>query len=166
MSNKIDLVKQFYDALNRGDYKFVNRLYHSDARYKDEIFDFQGAEIHALWYSATRPEMKLFAKLESIHEENDKVVTEWIMTYTLDVINRRISLREKGTFVFQGEKIIKHTDEYDFWSWCTQAFGIIGRALGWSVWLQNRVKKQARKSVLAQLYSSQGLLNSERTRPK
>lgn len=158
MSKKIEIVKEFYEALNKRDYKIVNGLYHSEAKYRDEIFDFNGIEIHALWYNATLPEMDISVKLESIREEGDKVITEWEMRYTLDIIKRRINLKEKGVFEFKDEKIYRHTDTYDFWAWCTQAFGAIGRVMGWSNWLRNRVRNQARKSVLTHLYSAQGKL--------
>ena len=156
VSDRIKIVEGFYEALNKGDYQFVNSLYHSNASYKDELFELKGVEIHALWYSAVQPDLNLSVELKSIKEVDGRVITEWVMNYTLDIINRRISLNEKGTFIFKGDKIIEHIDEYDFWSWCTQAFGIIGKSLGWSNWLRKRVRNQARKSVLANLYAAQG----------
>ena len=158
VSKKIELVKQFYHALDKGDYKSVIDLYHAKAIYRDELFDLQGLEIHALWYRATRPEMNFSAKLESIREEGDVIKTDWEIGYTLDVIKRRIKLKEIGTFKFEDDKIIEHTDEYDFWSWCTQVLGPIGRVFGWSNWLKSRARYQARKSVLAHLYSAQSLV--------
>jgi len=155
VSINTEKVKEFYEALSRNDYEALIRLYHPDATYTDELFSFKGKEIHALWYAATRPAMKLEVECLAIEEVNDRVQTKWKMGYTLDVINSRIELEEIGIFVFEGEKIMEHSDEYNFREWCTQAFGIIGTLLGWSSWLRNRVRKQARKSVLIHMYSSQ-----------
>ena len=156
MVKNSDKVKDFFKALNQGDYKSANELYHPNAIYEDEIFSFKGFEIHALWYTATRPGMDMSADCISIEEVGDKVICIWKMSYTIDSINRKIELQEKATFFFDGDKVIKHIDEYDFWSWCIQAFGLPGRLFGWSKWLRNRVRFQAKKSVLANLYTVQG----------
>lgn len=148
-------VREFYEALNNGDYKFIRELYHKDATYEDPIFSFTGKEIHALWYTSTRPEMKLKAECHSITENGNVVHTKWTFSYDLVAVKKRVVLEEEGTFIFEGDRVISHSDEYSFYDWATCAFGPIGRIIAWSKWMRSRVQKQARKSVLANLYAAQ-----------
>ncbi len=155
MSNQLELVKDYYQALNNGDYKKLSKLYHKKASYNDPIFSFQGKEILALWYTSTRPEMNMKAVIHAIEEEKDVVKTEWTVSYTIPTLKKRISLNEIGVFRFEENKIIAHSDDYSFYDWCKQAFGLIGVVFGWSNWLKQKVQRQARKSVLANLYAAQ-----------
>lgn len=167
MSKEAQIVKEFYKALSKGDYQKVNSLYHDDAKYRDEIFDLRGKEINALWYTATRPEMNLIAHCKSLKVDGDRVTTDWNISYTIDTLNRKVELDETGVFQFQDGKIINHKDSYDFWSWCAQSLGFIGKALGWSQWLKNRVRNQAKKSVLSNMYAAQeSFILNDRARKK
>ncbi|MEM1221108.1 MAG: nuclear transport factor 2 family protein, partial [Bacteroidota bacterium] len=48
-------------------------------------------------------------------------------------------------FQFKDGKIIDHKDEFSFWRWSSMALGPVGTFLGFTPFLQNKVKKMTRK---------------------
>jgi hypothetical protein len=50
----------------------------------------------------------------------------------------------KANFVFENGKIKEHKDSFDFYKWAKQALGFKGLLLGWTSFLHNKVKQQAR----------------------
>ena len=75
--------------------------------------------------------------------------------YTTDVSKVKGWWKEDEEFKFEnGEKhelyfeikdgkIIKHTDDFDFYKWAKQAFGITGVLVGWTVFFKNKVRVKA-----------------------
>lgn len=115
-------------------------------------FSLNYREILALWYSSMKPDMDLKVKVDSIEQHQDFVVTNWTISYTITSINKRITLDEIGRFEFEDGLIVRHTDAYSFYSWCTQAFGVAGMLASWSNWLRNKVRNQAYSSINANIY--------------
>ena len=50
---------------------------------------------------------------------------------------------------FRDGKIIEHTDDFDLWKWSRQALGIKGWLLGWSEFVQKKIRNSAQDSLLA-----------------
>ena len=48
-----------------------------------------------------------------------------------------------ATFEFKDGLIYRHHDKFDFWHWSKPALGLPGALLGWTSFLQNKVKKGA-----------------------
>lgn len=44
-------------------------------------------------------------------------------------------------------KIIEHTDEFSLYRWMRQALGLPGILLGWSGFMQNKVRRGARQKL-------------------
>ncbi len=51
--------------------------------------------------------------------------------------------RIDATFAFRDGLIVRHQDHFDFARWARQALGLPGLLLGWSSFLQNKVRAQA-----------------------
>ena len=156
-ANQTHIVEQFYAALNAKDLLTLRSLYHPKAEYNDEIFSLNYKEILALWYSSMQPEMELVAEVHSIDQQKESIVTHWTISYTIASINKRITLDEVGRFEFQDGLIIRHTDEYSFYRWCAQAFGVAGMLASWSKWLRKKVRNQAYSSINANIYAANSM---------
>lgn len=61
--------------------------------------------------------------------------------------------RIKANFVFSDGKIVKHTDEFNFYHWVRQAFGLTGKLLGWTTFLKEKVRKRAIANLHAYMAS-------------
>ncbi len=72
---------------------------------------------------------------------------EWIANYTFSKTGRKVENRIKANFEFENGKIISHKDSFDFYKWAKQALGISGLLLGWTSFLQNKVRQTAMKNL-------------------
>ena len=50
---------------------------------------------------------------------------------------------------FEDDLIILHEDKFDFWKWSKMALGTTGLLLGWSPYLKDIVRNQARSSLMS-----------------
>jgi len=50
-------------------------------------------------------------------------------------------------FKFRGGKIVEHQDYYNVWRWSRQALGLPGLLFGWTPFLQNNIRRMARKNL-------------------
>lgn len=71
----------------------------------------------------------------------------WIATYTFSQTGRKVENKAKALFTFRDGKIIEHQDDFSLWRWSRQALGIPGILLGWTLFLQNKIRRQARRSL-------------------
>ena len=53
----------------------------------------------------------------------------------------------EATFVFQDSKISQHTDKFNLWKWSSMALGPLGTFLGWTPFVQARIRKDARRGL-------------------
>lgn len=125
----------------------MRELYSEYATYSDPIFNLKGKEVPSLWYMMCTLDNDLSVTYKILEESGELVHTEWTISYILEVTGKRVKLNEKGFFRIIDGKIVEHRDEYDLWSWSSQGLGFIGKYLGWSGWFQNRVRKQAKRTV-------------------
>jgi hypothetical protein len=52
-----------------------------------------------------------------------------------------------ATFEFKDWLIVRHTDRFDLHRWAGQALGFMGKLLGGTAFLQNKVRATAAKSL-------------------
>lgn len=56
--------------------------------------------------------------------------------------------RIKANFIFANGKIVRHTDNFNFYNWACQALGITGILLGWTSLVKNKVRKEGMKNLM------------------
>jgi hypothetical protein len=144
--------------------------YHEEVFFYDPVFqDLQAPETHAMWEMLLSSAKDLHVGFSNIKSEpasgedltagvageihGEEAVPDsygscnWVATYTFSQTGRRVENKVKAFFTFRDGKIIEHQDDFSLWRWSRQALGIPGILLGWSPFLQNKVRKKARRSL-------------------
>jgi hypothetical protein len=55
--------------------------------------------------------------------------------------------RIDAKFTFRDGLIVRHVDDFDFWTWSKQALGAPGLLLGWAGFFQRKVQATARGNL-------------------
>ena len=66
---------------------------------------------------------------------------------TFSATGRRVHNVIDATFAFRDNKIVEHTDVFDFWRWSGQALGPDGKLLGWTPSCATKVRAQAARGL-------------------
>jgi len=148
MNQNEQLIKKFYDCFGKRDWKGMLDCYHEEIFFFDPVFqNLEGAEVRAMWEMLLRNATDLQVTAADIVAADDYGSCRWGATYTFSATGRRVVNKCKGSFTFSGGKIIEHQDEFSFWNWSRQALGLPGMLLGWSSFIQKKVRRQARQSL-------------------
>ena len=86
-----------------------------------------------------------FSDIQLLDEEY--ATCRWTAVYTFSKTGRRVTNNIKAHLRIQNGLITEHTDQFNFHRWSRQALGLPGLLLGWSGYLKNKVKANARKNL-------------------
>ncbi|GAA0740268.1 nuclear transport factor 2 family protein [Ideonella azotifigens] len=143
LATPVELATRFYDAFTRRDGIAMQACYHPQAHFTDPVFDLHGAEIGMMWrmLSANARDFRLEYKLLSSTETEATV--QWEAWYTFSSTGRPVHNIITAKMQLQEGLLLRHVDVFDFWRWSRQALGPIGLLMGWSGWLQAKVRAKA-----------------------
>jgi ketosteroid isomerase-like protein len=147
------LVRRFYAAFAALDAGTMQACYAGDAAFRDEAFTLQGADqIGAMWRmlcTATEARGRDGWRLEvsDIEADAERGRAHWEAHYRFGAAGRRVHNRIDAEFRFRDGLIVAHHDRFPFWRWSRQALGLPGLLLGWTPFLQNKVRAQAMASL-------------------
>jgi hypothetical protein len=71
----------------------------------------------------------------------------WIAMYTFSKTGRQVINDVRAHFKFYDGKIVEHMDDFDLWKWSRQALGTPGLLFGWTPFLQQKIRKNAKASL-------------------
>lgn len=144
MNRNEQLITNFYKALNNKDYKTMQASYADDTMFADAVFENLNAdEVKAMWQMLCVKSTDLHIDCNNIIANDKKGNADWVATYTFLATGKKVINRVSASFTFVDGKIISHTDNFDFYSWSKQAFGLAGWLLGWTGFFKNKVRKTA-----------------------
>jgi len=149
MNNHKALIEKFYTAFANQDAATMAQCYHKEVRFEDPVFGKLNFEKASLMWKMLIDRSKGNLKIEFHNvkaNENSGSVT-WVATYLFSKTNRKVINVIHAYFEFKDGLIIKHTDTFDLWKWSRQAFGFKGLLLGWSAFMQQKIKQQAQISL-------------------
>lgn len=149
MEAKKQLIIDFYNSFSQRDYEAMGKAYHSDVYFKDEAFELNGKEVPAMWHMLCIRGKDLEIEFSDVVIKGDKVTAFWEAKYTFSATKRKVHNKINAQFKFKDGKIIEHIDKFNFWRWSSQALGIPGYLLGWSIFLKKKVRDQAGNSLNA-----------------
>ncbi len=150
MNDREALVTRFYDAFARHDAEAMAACYADDVVFSDPVFiGLRGAEASDMWRMlCERAKGDLKVTASGIRADGDTVVAHWDADYHFGPGRRLVNNKIDARFRFNGEgKIKEHTDQFDLYLWSKMAIGLPGHLLGWSHFMQNKIRSQARSQL-------------------
>lgn len=149
MHPNAELLTGFYRAFAAKDGAAMAGAYDAQARFSDPVFtDLHGSEVGTMWQMlcARATDLKLEASGITADDYNGRA--HWEAWYTFTKTGRKVHNVVEASFEFRDGKIIAHRDAFDLWRWAGQALGLAGKLLGWTPYLQNSVRKQAKAGLV------------------
>ena len=138
-------IRQFYAAFQQRDSAGMGRCYDDSIVFSDPVFPWlEGDSVRKMWdmlCSRGKDLQISIGKIELLDEEY--ATCEWEARYTFSASGRKVINNVKAHLRLRDGLITEHSDSFDMYKWCRQALGLKGWLLGWSGFLQNRVRRQA-----------------------
>lgn len=141
------LLHRFYQAFQRRDPAGMAACYHPEATFEDAAFRLRGPEIGKMWRMLCERGKDLRLTYDNLHADDQQGSATWDARYTFSQTRRPVHNHIQARFTFQDGLIRTHHDQFSFWRWSRQALGPIGWLLGWSKFLQNKVRATAAQNL-------------------
>ena len=77
----------------------------------------------------------------------NRASVHWEAKYSFAQTKRKVHNKINAQFEFRDDKIIQHTDTFNFWKWSFQALGVPGFLFGWLPFLRKKVSQNASKAL-------------------
>lgn len=137
-----ELIEKFYAAFAKGDAATMTSLYAKDAIFSDPVFGtLKGQDITDMWTMLIkRSRGNMSIKFGEIIADGNEVSTDWVASYPYGAKGRPVINFVHADFLIREGKIVEHHDDFDLWQWSRQALGLMGTLLGWSSYVQNKIK--------------------------
>ncbi len=146
-AQNLALIQRLYAALGRRDGDTMATCYAPDATFDDPAFSLRGDEVGDMWRMLCTRGKDLTVEASGMAADEQSGKAHWVATYTFSGTGRRVVNRIDARFAFRDGLIVQHVDSFDLWRWSGQALGPVGRLLGWSPFIRNRVRTQAAASL-------------------
>ena len=148
MNDNEELIQTFYDAFARLDYTTMQECYNDNPIFNDPVFGvLQGDEVRAMWEMLCKNAKDFSLQYSLIEIDGEYATCNWTASYTFSKTGRRVVNKVKAHMRIQNGKITEHTDEFDIYKWSRQALGLPGVLLGWSGYLKNKIRHDARSRL-------------------
>jgi ketosteroid isomerase-like protein len=149
MNGNAQVIQRFYSAFQKLDYATMQSCYSDDIIFNDPAFGIlEGPEAKAMWEMLCKNAKNFSLSFSNIQLLDDEYATcDWVANYTFSKTGRKVTNKIKAHMRLQDGMIIEHTDQFDIWKWSRQALGLPGILLGWSGYLKNKIRSNARKSL-------------------
>lgn len=144
MNANEQLINKFYEAFAQKDYNTMTDCYHTEATFKDEAFDLKSSkQIGAMWRMLIERGTDLRIEFSNIQADDATGKASWEAWYTFSQTGNKVHNIIEARFTFREGKIVNHRDRFDFHRWASQSLGIMGKLLGWTGFLHQKVRTSA-----------------------
>ena len=151
MNDNEQLVKRFYTAFQRLDYKTMQDCYSDDIIFSDPVFLLlKGDEVKTMWEMLCTRAKDFSLQFSDIQVLDEEYTTcNWSATYTFSQTGKKVVNHVKAFMKIKEGKIIEHSDAFRLSTWIGQALGWKGILFGWTGFMKRAVQKKARKNLAA-----------------
>ncbi len=143
------LIRQFYESFARNDADGMTECYADEIEFSDPAFGLlKGADAKNMWNMLVeRAKGNIRIEFSNVRADAQKGSADWTADYLFSKTGRQVFNEIHAEFEFKDGKIIRHTDTFDIWKWSRQALGTSGLLLGWSSFMQNKIRQTALESL-------------------
>ncbi|MEM0995484.1 MAG: nuclear transport factor 2 family protein [Bacteroidota bacterium] len=143
-----ELLDRFYTAFQQGDAETMAACYHPQVTFKDPVFELRGHHAGNMWrmlVGSGSGSLEIFYRNVQADEQSGRV--QWEAKYPFSRAKRQVHNKIQAEFAFREGLIVRHTDRFNLWKWSRMALGPMGLVLGWTPYLQNKIRAQALKQL-------------------
>jgi ketosteroid isomerase-like protein len=142
--NNHQIIETFYTAFQNRDYKTMQSLYADDAIFNDPAFtNLSAAQVKAMWEMLITRGKDLQLIFNNVEANDTTGSANWIAHYTFSVTGNKVVNNIQAQFVFENGKIKRHTDNFNFYRWSSQALGWKGKLFGGFSFFRKKVQQTA-----------------------
>lgn len=143
------IIRRFYESFARNDADGMVECYHDEIEFSDPAFGLlKGADAKNMWRMLVeRAKGNIKIEFANVKTDGEKGAADWKADYLFSKTNRQVHNEIHAEFEFKDGKIIRHNDTFDLWKWSKQALGLPGMLLGWSGFMQNKIRQTALDSL-------------------
>lgn len=142
-----ELIHRLYAALNQRDAEAMAACYTDDAYFRDPVFELPNAGVRDMWRMLAARGKDLEVVVSGVESDGKTGKAHWDATYSFSKTGRKVLNRIDAQFTFRDGLICHHIDTFSFWRWSSQALGPLGTLLGWTPFLQNKIRGTARSGL-------------------
>ncbi|MCZ2298777.1 MAG: nuclear transport factor 2 family protein [Chitinophagales bacterium] len=149
MDKNIATIEKFYTAFQQKDYATMNSCYTEEIPFSDPVFGLlYGIETKAMWQMLCTNAKNFSLHFSNITtDDNEYYTCDWIASYNFSKTNRKVYNKCKAYMRMKDGVIIEHSDAFNYYRWCRQAFGLKGIILGWTRFMHKKITSNARKQL-------------------
>ena len=143
------LIRHFYESFAQNNADGMIACYSDEIEFHDPAFGrLKGADAKNMWRMlVARAKGNIKIEFKNVVADDKKGSADWTADYLFSKTGRKVFNEIHAEFEFAGGKNFRHTDTFDIWKWSKQALGISGLLLGWSHFLQNKIRQNALNSL-------------------
>lgn len=139
------VISEFYKSFIALDAEKMTSFYHYEIVFEDPAFGIlKGEHAKNMWRMLCESQ-----KGKNFNVSFDNVVSSetngsatWEAHYLFSQTGRKVHNKITAQFEFKDGKIIKHTDNFNLYTWSKQALGFKGYLLGWSSFFKKKLNTQ------------------------
>lgn len=148
MTTNEQLIIDFYSAFKNKNYKLMQSCYSDKAIFNDPVFvNLNAKQVRAMWEMFCINGKDMEIEFSNIKANETGGSADWKATYIFTTTGKKVINKIMASFVFENGKIVRHTDNFNFYDWAKQALGFTGLLLGWTTFLKNKVQKLGMKAL-------------------
>lgn len=148
MHPNAELITRFYEAFQRRDAEAMAACYHPDVEFTDEVFvGLRGERASGMWAMLCERGKDLRIEFRDVRADDTTGSAHWDAYYTFSTTGRSVVNHVDAELEFRDGKIVRHRDRFDFHAWAGQALGPLGKLLGWTDFLRNKVRRQGAQGL-------------------
>lgn len=149
MNPNQQIIEEFYSGFADQKPNTMVSCYHPEISFKDPVFGIlKGKDVSDMWHMLIE---KSKGDIEIVFSDVRATETtgsaKWIATYHFSKTNRKVVNVIFAEFEFKNGLIIEHTDHFNLWTWSRQALGLSGLLMGWTGFMQQKIRQQALQSL-------------------
>ncbi len=143
------LIVKFYTAFQQLDYTTMQQCYSDDAIFNDPAFGLMDADhTRAMWKMLCTRAKDFSLRFGDIKILDEEYATcKWEADYLFSQTGRKVHNTITAHMRIQNGLITEHTDDFNLYRWSRMALGLKGILLGWTGFVQNKIRLNARRSL-------------------
>lgn len=143
-----EVIERFYSAFQELDAETMASCYHPEIHFSDPAFpDLEGRDAGDMWRMLCSRAKDFRLEYSQVKGDDAGGAAHWDAYYTFSATGRSVVNRIDAKFTFRDGLIVRHVDDFDFWTWSKQALGAPGLLLGWAGFFQRKVQATARGNL-------------------